>query len=153
MMTIGATAIFLIARTALGDALHKRAGPWLSRMSEGFRENALSYLLVLRLVPVVDPDLLLSLLVPAFTLSVLASIDTLLTSVVADMNTGTRHGSTRELMGQGLGNIGSACVGGLPVSGSTLATMVNLGAGGRTPSPRNDRKLSRRITFGTSRVM
>ena len=87
---------------------------------------------LLELAPKVAPELLAGLLVPAFTLSVLAAIDTLLTSVVADMNTNTRHDSTRELMGQGLGNIGSACVGGLPVSGSTLATMVNLGAGGRT---------------------
>ena len=87
---------------------------------------------VLRLAPQVGPEVLTGLLVPAFTLSILAAIDTLLTSVVADMSTGTRHHSTRELMGQGLGNIGSACVGGLPVSGSTLATMVNLGAGGRS---------------------
>ena len=49
--TIGATAIFIAARTALGEALRKRAGPWLSRMEEGFKENAFSYLLVLRLVP------------------------------------------------------------------------------------------------------
>ena len=87
---------------------------------------------LLHLAPQVAPELLAGLLVPAFTLGVLASIDTLLTSVVADMSTETRHNSTRELMGQGLGNIGSACLGGLPVSGSTLATMVNLGAGGRT---------------------
>ena len=62
--TIGATAIFLIARSALGDALQKRAGPWLERMAEGFRENALSYLLVLRLVPLF-PFFVVN-LVPAF---------------------------------------------------------------------------------------
>ncbi len=49
--TIGATTIFLIAKTALGDALRSRAGPWMARLEEGFRDNALSYLLVLRLVP------------------------------------------------------------------------------------------------------
>ncbi len=49
--TVGATAIFLAARTAFGEALRKRAGPWLARMEEGFKENAFSYLLVLRLVP------------------------------------------------------------------------------------------------------
>jgi uncharacterized membrane protein YdjX (TVP38/TMEM64 family) len=50
--TIGATLIFLIARSSLGEALTARAGPWLGRLQEGFKENALSYLLFLRLVPV-----------------------------------------------------------------------------------------------------
>lgn len=49
--TIGATAIFLIARTALGDALRERAGGAIARMAEGFRKDAFSYLLFLRLVP------------------------------------------------------------------------------------------------------
>ncbi len=49
--TAGAIAIFLIAKTALGDALRAKAGPALRRMEAGFQENALSYLLVLRLVP------------------------------------------------------------------------------------------------------
>ncbi|MEK0083602.1 TVP38/TMEM64 family protein [Benzoatithermus flavus] len=49
--TAGAVAVFLIARTALGSALQDRAGPWLQRMEAGFRADALSYLLVLRLVP------------------------------------------------------------------------------------------------------
>jgi uncharacterized membrane protein YdjX (TVP38/TMEM64 family) len=49
--TIGAVVIFLIARTAFGNALCDRAGPWLRRMEAGFREGAFSYLLVLRLIP------------------------------------------------------------------------------------------------------
>jgi uncharacterized membrane protein YdjX (TVP38/TMEM64 family) len=49
--TVGATAIFLIARTALGETLARRAGPWLDRLRKGFAEDALSYLLFLRLVP------------------------------------------------------------------------------------------------------
>ena len=49
--TIGATAIFLAAKTVLGDALRARAGPFVRKLEAGFRENALSYLLVLRLVP------------------------------------------------------------------------------------------------------
>jgi uncharacterized membrane protein YdjX (TVP38/TMEM64 family) len=49
--TIGATVVFLVARTALGDSLRARAGPRVRRMEEGFREDALSYLLVLRLIP------------------------------------------------------------------------------------------------------
>ena len=50
--TLGATAVFLIARTALGDALRHRAGPAMRRMEAGFREDALHYLLFLRLIPV-----------------------------------------------------------------------------------------------------
>lgn len=49
--TIGATLIFLVAKTSLGDTLAARAGPWIARLREGFQENALSYLLFLRLVP------------------------------------------------------------------------------------------------------
>jgi uncharacterized membrane protein YdjX (TVP38/TMEM64 family) len=49
--TIGAVLIFLVARTALGSTLRDRAGPWLERMEAGFREDAFSYLLVLRLIP------------------------------------------------------------------------------------------------------
>ncbi|MEK9660732.1 MAG: TVP38/TMEM64 family protein [Alphaproteobacteria bacterium] len=49
--TVGATALFLVVRYALGDALRDRAGPFVSRMEAGFRENAMSYLLVLRLIP------------------------------------------------------------------------------------------------------
>lgn len=49
--TLGATALFLIARSALGDLLRAKAGPFVRKMEAGFQENALSYLLVLRLVP------------------------------------------------------------------------------------------------------
>lgn len=62
--TLGATCLFLAARTGLGEPLRRRAGPGLKRMEAGFRENALSYLLVLRLVPLF-PFWLVN-LVPAF---------------------------------------------------------------------------------------
>jgi uncharacterized membrane protein YdjX (TVP38/TMEM64 family) len=62
--TLGATAVFLAARTALGDALRRKAGPWMQRMEAGFRRDAVSYLLSLRLIPVV-PFWLVN-LVPAF---------------------------------------------------------------------------------------
>jgi uncharacterized membrane protein YdjX (TVP38/TMEM64 family) len=50
--TTGATIIFLVAKTSFGEALAAKAGPWLSKLRQGFQENALSYLLFLRLVPV-----------------------------------------------------------------------------------------------------
>lgn len=62
--TVGATALFLIAKTTLGDLLRAKAGPWLQKMEAGFQENALSYLLVLRLVPLF-PFFIVN-LVPAF---------------------------------------------------------------------------------------
>jgi len=62
--TLGAIGVFLIARTALGDALRKRAGPAMQKMEAGFQENALSYLLVLRLIPLF-PFFLVN-IVPAF---------------------------------------------------------------------------------------
>ena len=50
--TIGAVIVFLIARTALGEPLAARAGPWLAKLRQGFQEDAFSYLLFLRLVPI-----------------------------------------------------------------------------------------------------
>ncbi len=62
--TAGATILFIIAKTSVGDFLRERAGPWMRRMEEGFGENALSYLLILRLVPLF-PFFVVN-LVPAF---------------------------------------------------------------------------------------
>lgn len=74
----------------------------------------------------------LSLLIPsALALGVLGAIDSLLTSVVADTVTRTRHNSNQELVGQGIGNIISGCFGGLAGAGATVRTLVNVDAGGR----------------------
>lgn len=62
--TLGATLVFLIARSALGDPLRARAGPFLQRMEAGFQEDAFNYLLVLRLIPLF-PFWIVN-LVPAF---------------------------------------------------------------------------------------
>ncbi len=62
--TLGATLLFLVARSACGDRLRARAGPWLERMADGFRDDAMSYLLVLRLIPLF-PFFVVN-LVPAF---------------------------------------------------------------------------------------
>jgi uncharacterized membrane protein YdjX (TVP38/TMEM64 family) len=62
--TLGAIAVFLIAKTAFGDALRQRMGPGMRKMEVGFQENALSYLLVLRLIPLF-PFFLVN-IVPAF---------------------------------------------------------------------------------------
>jgi SulP family sulfate permease len=68
----------------------------------------------------------------AVTMAVLGSIDSLLTSVVADVTTNTRHDSKKELYGQGIGNAVSGLLGGLAGAGATVRTLVNINAGGRT---------------------
>ncbi len=66
------------------------------------------------------------------TLGALGSIDTLLTAVIADQITKTKHKSNRELIGQGLGNFFSAMFGGVVGAGTTMSTIVNIKAGGKT---------------------
>lgn len=67
----------------------------------------------------------------AVALALLGSVDSLLTSLVADRITNTQHESNRELLGQGLGNMLSGLVGGLPGAGATMRTVVNVKSGGR----------------------
>ncbi len=69
---------------------------------------------------------------PAATLSLLLSVDTLKTCVVVDTLTRSRHDSDRELRGQGLGNLAAALLGGAAGAGTMGATLVNINAGGRT---------------------
>ncbi|MFT5973458.1 MAG: SulP family sulfate permease, partial [Cryomorphaceae bacterium] len=71
-------------------------------------------------------------LVTALMLALLGGIDSLLTSVVADSMTKTRHDSNKELIGQGIGNGVAALFGGLPGAGATIRTVVNIQAGGKT---------------------
>ena len=68
----------------------------------------------------------------ALTLALLGAIDSLLTSVVADNMTKTKHNPNKELVGQGLGNSVAAIFGGLPGAGATIRTVVNINAGGKT---------------------
>ena len=68
----------------------------------------------------------------ALTLALLGAIDSLLTSVVADNMTKTKHKPNKELIGQGIGNSIGALFGGIPGAGATIRTVVNINAGGRT---------------------
>lgn len=97
---------------------------------------------VIRQIPTGLPELRLTVpsvsflvhaLMPAFILALLGGVDSLRTSLVADSYTGTRHNPSRELVGQGLGNIVSGLFGGLPGAGSTTETITNIRAGGKTP--------------------
>ena len=67
----------------------------------------------------------------AATLAALGAIDSLLTSVVADNMTKEKHDSNRELIGQGIGNMGAGLIGGLPGAGATMRTVININSGGK----------------------
>jgi SulP family sulfate permease len=80
----------------------------------------------------VDSDAYFMILEYGMVLAVLGSIDSLLTSVIADNMTKTKHNSNRELIGQGIGNMVAALIGGIPGAGATKGTVVNINNGGRT---------------------
>ncbi|MDP1521221.1 SulP family inorganic anion transporter [Porticoccus litoralis] len=82
--------------------------------------------------PVINLDVLGELLYAGVLLAVLGSIDSLLTSLVADSMTKQQHDSDRELIGQGVGNTLAGFFGGLPGAGATMRTVVNIRAGGKT---------------------
>ena len=84
-------------------------------------------------LPDFSVDILMGAVQPALILALLGSIDSLLTSLVADSMTRTRHNPNRELVGQGIGNTIAGFIGGLPGAGATMGTVVNIRAGGRTP--------------------
>ncbi|GAB3378907.1 SulP family inorganic anion transporter [Spongiibacter taiwanensis] len=84
-------------------------------------------------LPVIpDQSLWLLVIEAAFILALLGSIDSLLTSLVADNMTRSRHDSNRELVGQGLGNTVSGLLGGIAGAGATMRTVVNIRSGGKT---------------------
>lgn len=79
-----------------------------------------------------NTNYLLRILEFAFTLAALGAIDSLLTSVVADNITKTKHDPDQELIGQGIGNMAAAFIGGLPGAGATMRTVINVDSGGKT---------------------
>jgi len=83
-------------------------------------------------VPSFDFMLLNQMLISAAVLAALGSIDSLLTSLVADNMTRNFHDSDKELVGQGLGNLVAGLAGGIPGAGATIRTLSNIQAGGRT---------------------
>lgn len=83
-------------------------------------------------IPQLSGSLILTLVLPALSIALLGSIDSLLTSVVMDNITGGRHRSNKELIGQGLGNVASGLFGGMASAGATVRSVVNVRNGGRT---------------------
>lgn len=83
--------------------------------------------------PAVDFTMIRTLLPDAFTIAVLAAIESLLSCVVADSMVQSRHNSNMELIAQGAGNMTSALFGGIPATGAIARTAANIKNGGRTP--------------------
>lgn len=84
-------------------------------------------------IPSITMNLIQQMISPAFTIAVLAAIESLLSAVVSDGMIGDTHKSNAELIGQGLGNIFSGFFGGIPATGAIARTAANVRNGGRTP--------------------
>jgi sulfate permease, SulP family len=84
-------------------------------------------------IPRFRPDLILTLLSPTLTVAMLGAIESLMSAVVADRMTGTKHNSNVELFAQGIANFVSPLVGGLPATGAIARTATNIRAGAKTP--------------------
>jgi sulfate permease, SulP family len=97
------------------------------------RFGAIPSMLPLPVWPNITFEKLRLLLPDAITIATLAAIESLLSAVVADGMSGTRHKSNAELLGQGIANIASAIFGGLPATGAIARTATNVKAGARTP--------------------
>lgn len=84
-------------------------------------------------IPNVNFEMIKNLISPAFTIAILAGIESLLSCVVSDGMIGSKHRSNMELVAQGTGNIFSALFGGIPATGAIARTAANVKNGGRTP--------------------
>jgi len=100
--------------------------PLIGDIPSGFPELKIMTLLS------IEPSMYWMIIEFGAMLAALGAIDSLLTSVIADNITKTKHNSNRELIGQGIGNIVSSMIGGLPGAGATMRTVVNVNAGGKT---------------------
>ena len=84
-------------------------------------------------LPAISFDMIENVLPDAFTIAILAAIESLLSCVVADSMVNSKHRSNMELVAQGIGNVGSALFGGIPATGAIARTAANVKNGGRTP--------------------
>ena len=113
--------VALIVGTALGQVI--TGAPLLGDIPTGFPDFVL---------PAFSTDTLNIVLQGAIVLALLGAIDSLLTSLVADNMTRTRHNSNRELIGQGVGNSIAGLFGGIPGAGATMRTVINVRSGGHS---------------------
>lgn len=121
---VPSTLVSLVLVTVLAVILDKGV-PVIGDIPKGFPDLQIAGIFS------IDAKLYPLILETSITLAALGAIDSLLTSVVADNVTRTRHNSNRELLGQGIGNAVGGLFGGLPGAGATMRTLVNIRSGGR----------------------
>lgn len=121
---IPSTLVALLTVTILSVVLGHQV-PVIGDIPKGFPSMHIGEIIT------IPSELYLTILEAAVTLAALGAIDSLLTSVVADNVTKTKHNSNRELLGQGIGNSIAALFGGIPGAGATMRTLVNIRSGGR----------------------
>lgn len=126
---VPASIVVVILGTAAVALLHIDVATITSR----FGANAIPQHLPRPHLPEIDWFAVQGLIRPAFTIALLAAIESLLCAVVADGMIEDRHDSNTELIAQGIGNMGSALFGGLPATGAIARTATNVRCGGRTP--------------------
>ena len=119
--------VALVVTTALSAALH------LPVETIGSRFGAISASVPHPTLPHLSLEQVIAMVGPAFTIALLAAVESLLSAVVADGMIGTRHRSNMELIAQGMANIASPLFGGIPATGAIARTATNVKNGGRTP--------------------
>ncbi len=130
-LVAGTLAYQLIGRLWAPEILATTGNPWIIGEIPSAVPVPRQLLEFPGLLTGLDADTLRTIVPAALVLGVLGSIDSLLTSLVADVATRTRHRSNRELIGQGIGNVLAASFGGIGGAGATVRTLVNVDAGGR----------------------
>lgn len=119
-----APLVALVVGTSLSLAITGHDLPRIGEIPSGLPELHRPYL---------TPGAIKDMVGYGIVLATLGAIDSLLTSLVADNITRTQHDSDRELIGQGIGNMISGFIGGLPGAGATMRTVINVKSGGQTP--------------------
>ncbi len=127
-VVLAAAAVKLLGLEQGGEVLGARGVETI-----GTRFGSLPSSLPSPRLPRFDLGMVRELILPATTIALLCSIESLLSAVVADGMTGQRHKSDAELVGQGVANVGSVLFFGLPATGAIARTVANINNGGRTP--------------------
>ncbi|MBQ9201709.1 MAG: STAS domain-containing protein [Bacteroidales bacterium] len=130
---IPGSLIALVVCTLASVMLNRFAGIQLATIGSKFPEMGGSMSLPRPEIPVVSFETLRTLITPAFTIALLAAIESLLAATVTDGVTGHRHDSNTELIGEGIANIITPIFGGIPATGAIARTMANINNGGKTP--------------------
>ncbi len=125
---IPAPLIALVFATALQAIFHFKGVATIGSAFGGIPKGLPAFQ-----VPAISMDRIIELIGPAFTIAMLGAIESLLSAVVADGMTGTRHNSNRELIGQGIANIAAPLFGGFAATGAIARTATNIRNGGNSP--------------------